>query len=107
MPELKIAVLPLVGFASAFLGMAWLALSMEEHWRRVSRRPCRRAGAVTMLRLLAVLALVTSLGLALLADHPSMAVIVWIMELGTSSASVAFAIAWIPRSLRILIPWVR
>lgn len=93
------------GFACAFAGMAWLALAMEEHWQRVSGRPRPGRAAVIAQRALAAAALGASLGIGLLADHPTMAALVWIMELGASAACVALALAWRPRALALLAPW--
>ena len=106
MPEPTSEVLLLsAGFACALAGMAWLALTMEEHWQRASgRAPLGRAGVLAQ-RTLAAAALGASLGMALLADHPTMAALVWIMELGASALGVALALAWRPRALRLFVPW--
>lgn len=77
------------------LGMALFALAMPTHWAQVAgarapltpprQRRLRQAGA---------LALAASLGLCLAADHPSMAVLVWVMLLAVSASGVAM---WLSR----------
>lgn len=88
----------------AFVGFAWLALAMQAHWPQVhahlahdeqrSRR-LRRAGAV---------ALATSLVLCLMADHPSMAVLVWLMLLAGAGVAVAMTLSTRPQWLRWVWP---
>ncbi len=51
-------------------------------------------------------ALFVGLLLALAADHASMAVLVWVMALAGAALAVAFALAWRPRWLRWLAPWI-
>lgn len=92
---------------SSFAGLAWLALAMEVHWRqvRVGAPLTRRTCAV--LRALGVSALVLSLALCLAADHPTMAVLVWVMSLAGGALALSLTLAWRPRALRVLVPWVR
>jgi hypothetical protein len=76
-------------------GMCLFALAMPTHWAQVAgaraplsppqQRRLRQAGA---------LALVASLGLCLAADHPTMAVLVWVMLLAVSASGVAM---WLSR----------
>jgi hypothetical protein len=84
----------------AFVGFTWLALAMQTHWSQVHAqvehddvrsRHLRRAGAV---------ALVTSLVLCLMADHPSMAVLVWLMLLAGAGVAVAMTLSTRPQWLR-------
>lgn len=85
--------------------MAWLAVAMPVHWQQVMLRSSLDAlvqrGA---LRALGWLQLALSLLACLRADHPSMAVLVWIMLLAGSALLVAFLLAWRPRVLRLLCP---
>lgn len=85
---------------ASFVGMAWLALAMDVHWNQVHAQAAAKPGTRRMLRLLGVLALFVSLGLCLLADRPSMAVLVWVMNLAAASTAVAFTLAYRPRWLR-------
>ena len=88
-----------------FVGVAWLALAMEEHRhqargtdaRKTALRPAR-ATAVA-LRLLGALAIGTSLLLCMRTDHATMAVLVWVMALAIASVLVALVLAWRPRWL--------
>lgn len=84
---------------SNVVGLSWIALAMEVHWRQVrGPRPLAARTAIA-LRGLGVLALSSSLGLCLRADHASMASLVWIMSLATAALSVAFTLAWRPHWL--------
>jgi uncharacterized membrane protein len=76
-------------------GMAAFALAMPTHWAQVAgaRAPLSPA-AQARLRQTGALALAASLGLCLVADHPSMAVLVWVMLLAVSAAGVAM---WLSR----------
>jgi uncharacterized membrane protein YccC len=59
------------------------------------------------LRALGTVALVVALLICLWVDHPSMAVLVWVMALAASAMSVAFTLAWRPEWLSWLVLWVR
>jgi len=87
-------------------GMGWLALSMPAHALQVW------PGALPpvtsrLLRCTGASSLVVALGLCLAVDHASMAALVWVMTLTGASLLVAFALAWRPGWLRVLVPWVR
>jgi hypothetical protein len=56
------------------------------------------------LRTLGGLGLLSSLGLCLLADHASMAVLVWVMLLAGGALLIALTLAWKPEALRVLWP---
>lgn len=85
-------------------GMAWLALAMDVNARQVWGGALALAPA-RMLRVLGATALAASLLLALVADHASMAVLVWVMAVAASALGVAFTLAWRARWLRWLAPW--
>ena len=93
------AVLLVAGLLCTQLGMGWLALAMDVHWKQVheasahSRRPAAR------LRVFGVFALAASLTLCLLADTATMAVLVWMMMLAVSAATIAFVLSAKPRLL--------
>ncbi|MBA4194804.1 MAG: DUF3325 domain-containing protein [Comamonadaceae bacterium] len=89
--------------ALSFSGMAWLALAMEVHWGQVMHRPAAEARSIRRaLRWVGAAALVLSLLACLLADRPSMAVLVWVMLLAASAVAVAMLLAWRAHWLR---PW--
>ncbi len=89
----------LAALACSGLGLAWLALAMDVHWRQVfGSRPQSRATVVT-LRGLAVLALAGSLALCLRADHASMAALVGPMSLVAAALMVIFTLSWRPHWL--------
>lgn len=93
---------------TAFLGMGWLALSLDAHWRQVvTPEPGYHAPLRSpSLRLMGALSLAAALLFCLLADHASMAVLVWIMLLAGSAVSVAMILTWQPQWLRLLaLPW--
>jgi hypothetical protein len=88
-------------------GFAWLALTMESHWRQVRGNQSLPEDVVSILRILGSLALCISLLLCLRADHPSMAVLVWIMDLAVAALLVALTFTWRPRTFAVLVAWVR
>lgn len=80
-------------------GMTWLALAMEVHWGQVMHRPTATAGTRRLLRTLSAVALPLSLLACLMADRPSMAVLVWMLLLVGSAVAVALLLAYRPRLL--------
>lgn len=91
-------------FVATLLGMGWLALAMNVHWRQV-RQGLPSANTVGVLRLFGSAALVISLVLCLSVDHASMAALVWVMLLATAAMGIAFILSWRPHLLRPLIAW--
>jgi hypothetical protein len=89
------------------LGLAWLALAMEGHWRQVRGGQTLPAVVARRLRALGTAALLASLLLCLLADQAAMASLVWIMALAAAALAVAFTFTWRPRSFAPLLFWVR
>jgi hypothetical protein len=89
------------------VGLAWLALAMDVHWKQVRgpQAPARRT--VLILRVLGALALAASLALCLAADHATLASLVWVMTLAGAGLIVAFTLAWQPRLLAPLVAWAR
>lgn len=85
------------------VGMGWLALAMEPHWRQVFGEAARMPATAIRLRALGALALVSSLALCLRVDHPSMAALVWVMSLAAAALAVAFTLSWRARWLRVLL----
>ena len=91
--------------ALALAGMGWLALAMEAHWDQVMRRPAAAAARPRrVLRALGRIALPLSLIACLMADRPSMAVLVWVMLLAGGALTVALLLATRPQALRALWP---
>lgn len=93
-----------MGFASATLGMAWLALAMDVHWRDVhgSGSGELSAASVKTLRVLGAVALTVSLVCCLQADVATMAALVWMIALTLAAMTVAFTLTWRPGVLRVL-----
>ncbi len=79
-------------------GTGLLAISIPRHWRQLMGREVCTGAAVIALRLGGVAALIGSLTLCLLRDHPSMAVLVWIMLLVICSVVIALLLSRLPFS---------
>jgi hypothetical protein len=84
-------------FVCAVCGMAWLALAMKPHWAQVQSERAHTATVARRLRVAGAVALLLSLAASLGADHPSMAVLVWVMLLSVSAVIVAMTLAYWPR----------
>lgn len=95
----------LAALACNTLGLAWLALAMDAHWKQVRGPQPPAPRTVVTLRVFGALALALSLGLCLATDHASMASLVWVMALAAGALMVAFALAWRPRVLAPLVAW--
>lgn len=87
-------------------GLGWLALAMDAHWQQVRGEAAAGRGTVILLRALGAVALLLALALCLRADHPTMAVLVWVMGLAASALLITFVLSWRPRWLRPLVAWV-
>ena len=96
------AVVLAAALASAGAGMAWLALAMAAHWQQVHGDVPLSGRRAFGLRVVGASGLAGSLALCLVADHGSMAALVWIMMLAAAVLLVAMTLAWQPRWLRIL-----
>lgn len=93
---------------SSICGMAWLALGMKVHWQQVRGDDSESSAATTrVLRALGFAALLLSFILCFTADHPSIAVLVWVMSLAAAALSVTFTLSWRPRLLAPLVCWAR
>jgi hypothetical protein len=88
-------------------GMGWLAVAMKPHWSQVRGAQPLAEHRVVTLRVFGALALAAALVLCLLADHASMAALVYVMTLTASALLVAFTLAWRPRLLSVLVAWMR
>lgn len=87
-------------FLCAVCGMAWLALAMPAHWSQVRSRAAYGPAVGRRLRSSGACALALSLVACCVADHPSVAALVWVMTLSASAFTVAMALAYRPRWLR-------
>ena len=92
---------------SSVCGMGWLALAMRVHWRQVRGAQALEPATVRVLRLMGPVALLLSLVMFVSVDHPSMAVLAWVMSITASVFALAFTLAWRPRLLAWLVIWVR
>ena len=99
--------LRVLAFVCSGCGMAWLALAMQPHWQQARRGSPIPERAARRLRALGAIALLSSLGLSLRADHASIAPLVWVMTLTASALGVAFTLATRPTWLSWLVPFVR
>ena len=107
MPEALVQALWLAGaLGCALAGFGWLALAMDTHWEQVRGAAPAPAPSVRRLRTLGVAGLAASLACALMADHPTMAALVWAMALAFGALATALALAWRPGVLRVLVVWV-
>lgn len=87
---------------ACLVGMGLLALSLENHWRQVSpSNPPNKSGK-TLLRTLGYANFGVSLLFCLLADHASMAALVWVMFLAGAAFTIGMLLAWSPGVLRPL-----
>lgn len=96
-----------LALACSLCGMTWLALTLPVHFQQVLGASALSQQSTKTLRALGGGALLASLLACLGADHPSMAVLVWVMLLAASTLLVAFALAWHPRWLGWLAAWLR
>lgn len=99
--------LRLAAFACSVCGMAWLALALPAHWQQVRRSTRQPANAARTLRALGASALAAALALALLADHASIAPLVWIMMLTAAGLLVALTLSSRPAWLAWLVAFLR
>lgn len=95
-----------IAVATNFCGIAWLALAMRVHWVQVFTRRPRSPRARLVLRLLGGAALLMSFLMFVQSSHISMAPLVWLMSLVGSAITVAMLLAWRPRALAPLAPWL-
>ena len=96
-----------VALLLASAGLGWLALAMNPHWSQVRGEASPGPRTVRMLRVLGTAALLLSLGACRVADHASMAALVWVMALAGAAMGVAFTLSWRPRWLAPLVIWVQ
>lgn len=95
-----------LAYLSCLAGCGWLALALEPHWQQVRGPQPLARRTVRGLRVLGTAGVLGSLGASLGADHASMAVLVWVMNLAAAALTVAFLLTWRPRLLAPLLVWV-
>ena len=88
---------------AAVLSMGWLALAYETHWQQVFPES-RTLPETGRLKLTGWVFLSLSAVFCLKADHPSMAVLVWVMLLAVAAFSVAMMLSHSPAALKIICP---
>lgn len=93
-----------VAAISALAGMSWLALAMPEHWKQVFHAVVPASPQSGLLRLMGSAALILSALCCGMADHPSMAVLVWFMLSTAAAFVVAVLLARYPVVLRVIWP---
>jgi len=93
------ALLLTAALVSTVLGMGWLALAMDVHWKQVRAASVRSQRTVNVLRTLGAVSLIGSLALCLLADTATMAVLVWMMLLAVGAITIALVLSRQPRLL--------
>jgi hypothetical protein len=96
-----------LAFAGNFVGMTYLALAMKPHWDQTRAPDSYPAGRARTLRRSGGVAFGISLVLCALADHASMAALVWVMTLTAAALAVTFTLAYRPRWLAFLVSWLR
>jgi hypothetical protein len=79
--------------------MACLALAMEAHWCQIRTPASFSAARARKLRGFGASALLSSLAGCLVADHATVAGLVWVMTLSASALTVAMTLAYRPRWL--------
>jgi hypothetical protein len=104
MPDWVLLALEIV---AGIAGIAWFALAKLPHWQQVTGESSLCGLTRRSLRIAGASALAAALGLSLVADHVTMSFLTWFMTLAAASLLVAFTLAWRPRLLSIVVPWVR
>jgi Protein of unknown function (DUF3325) len=89
----------------SFCGVGWLALAKAPHWEQVRGKGPSAGRPERGLRVLGAVAVTLSLVACLVADHATIASLVWVMLLTASSLLVSFTLAFCPRGLGWLVAW--
>ena len=92
----------------SLVGMGWLALSLEAHWRQLfGRKAVLSASTTKWLRLAGWTSLLFSAICCFIVDRPSMASLVWVMLLAVAATSIALLLARRAHWLRPLVFWTK
>ena len=97
----------LTAMVCSVVGFAWLALAMPVHWQQVCGSVAPEKARSSVLRGLGWAALLLALGFCLLADPPSMAILVWVMLLALAIVLVALVLNRRAQWLRGLVFWAK
>lgn len=97
------ALLLILAAIGTVLAMVWLALAFKKHWKQVCPK-YENGPHIIRLRSAATILLLLSAVCCFKADHPSMAVLVWIMLLPVSTMMVAITLSTRPALLRFFCP---
>ncbi|ARU59484.1 hypothetical protein OLMES_5504 [Oleiphilus messinensis] len=84
--------------------MAWFALSINSHWKQVFGNTCSNAHALRI-RSVGMGLLLLSAICCFKADHPTMAILVWIMLIPTSAILVALMLSKKPKLMQFFYPF--
>ncbi|MBL8268319.1 DUF3325 family protein [Steroidobacter sp.] len=87
------------------VSLGWLALAMDVHWRQACATDPPGGSTTRWLRGMGSLGLLGSLVLCLQVDHASIASLVWVMNLAGAALAITMILAWVPRWLRVLVPF--
>ena len=101
------AILLVLASLCTVIGMAWFALAKEPHWQQVRGSETLTPARQHVLRTLGSTSIGTSLIICLIADHPTMAALVWIMLLAAGALIVAFTLSWRARWLKFSVAWLQ
>lgn len=83
-------------------GMGWLALTIRSHWEQLQNPEPLSPRGIRCLRWQGGIALFASLLLCLWVDHPTMAVLVWVMLTAAAALTIAMILSWRASWLRTL-----
>lgn len=101
------ALLLLLATMVTLLGMIWFALAKEPHWMQVRGGEPFSTSAKSTLRGLGATCIAASFFICMFADHPTMAVLVWIMLIAFGALATAFTLSWRAQWLAFAIAWMR
>lgn len=91
----------LLALLATLAGLGLLAAAMPRHWRQFRPGAACPVVVVVTLRVCGAAALGLSLAICMRRDHPSMAVLVWIMLLAVGAVAVAMWLSTRPSPSRV------
>ena len=89
--------------ACTYVGFALIALTQDQHRRRVTPGPVLRRQRAWAQRAVAAVFLALALPVALWRDTPSFGAILWVLALSVGAQLVTVTLTWRPQLLRVLI----
>ncbi len=90
-----------VAALAGFFGLCWISLSMLNHWAQVFPLDKRKPHPARLRSLGALMVLISVIS-CFRADHPSMAILVWVTMMPVASLAVALLLSYRPAFLRFL-----